>query len=51
MRTVTVGGFDLAFELAGEGPATVLVHRMAATAGAWGTLAGLLGPALARGRR
>jgi pimeloyl-ACP methyl ester carboxylesterase len=39
MRTVTVGGVDLAFELWGAGrPANVLVHGMAADSGVWGTL-------------
>jgi pimeloyl-ACP methyl ester carboxylesterase len=51
MRTVTVGGVDLAFEASGEGAATVLVHGMAATAGTWGTLGDLPGRTIAYDRR
>jgi pimeloyl-ACP methyl ester carboxylesterase len=51
MRTVTVGGVDLAFEMGGEGPATVLVHGMGATAGVWGTLDELPGRTIAYDRR
>jgi pimeloyl-ACP methyl ester carboxylesterase len=51
MRTVPVGGVDLAFDVCGEGPATVLVHGMAATAGTWGDLCEVGGLAIAYDRR
>jgi pimeloyl-ACP methyl ester carboxylesterase len=51
MRRVAVGGVELAVRERGSGPATVLVHGMAATAADWGDLAGLGGRVVAYDRR
>jgi pimeloyl-ACP methyl ester carboxylesterase len=51
VRTVPVGGVELAFALGGGGAAVVLVHGMAAGAGVWGTLDDLPGRAIAYDRR
>lgn len=51
MRTLRVGGIELAFETYGGGAGIVLVHGMAATAGVWGTLDELPGGAIVYDRR
>lgn len=51
MPSIPLGAVDLACDVRGEGPATVLVHGMAATRGVWGTLDGLEGRAVAYDRR
>ncbi|HEV2061849.1 MAG TPA: alpha/beta fold hydrolase, partial [Solirubrobacteraceae bacterium] len=51
MGTLPLGAFDLAYDIAGDGPSVVLVHGMAATRGVWGTLDDLGGRVIAYDRR